>query len=162
MSFILAKHPSPRPGFTHVADAQARRHGPVVVVVSDSPGGITALRRAAEEAALHSVPLYVLDVCSPRGLKERLLEDADGFDDRDRSVALSILRNPNVTIRPAEGAGSHDIVASCRQIGGSLLVVDPACLGADEKLGELVRSVNQDMGHTLDILVVNEQELASH
>jgi hypothetical protein len=160
MSFILAKHPSPRPGFTHVADARARRHGPVVVVVSDSKGGITALRRAAEEAALHSVPLYVLDPCSPRGLKERLLEDPDRFDDRDRSVALSILRNPNVTIRRVEGAGSREIVSSCRQVGGSLLVVDPACLGADGKLGELVGSVD-DIGHTWDTLVVNGPEAAS-
>lgn len=133
----------------------------MVVLVSDSQGGIAALRRAAEEAALHSVPLYVLDACSPLSLKERLLEDPDRFDDRDRSVALSILRNPNVTIRRLEGAGHPDIVASCRQIGGSLLVIDPACLGADGTLSELAGSIDHGTGQIWDILVVSRGKAAS-
>ncbi|MFP4555125.1 MAG: hypothetical protein ACLFRT_14875, partial [Actinomycetota bacterium] len=61
---MTPNRPSPRPGFTHIADHEARRRGPVVAAVSDSPGSLVALRRAAEEAAMLSVRLQVVDVCS--------------------------------------------------------------------------------------------------
>ncbi len=137
MSVMLTNRPSPRPGFTHVSEARARRQGPVVVVASGSPGGVDALRRGAEEAALHSVHLYVLDTCA-EGLKERLLTEPEDVEDRDRSVALSILRNPNVATSVLEAARIDQVVGFCQQVGASLLVLDRGCLVEASPLGPIL------------------------
>lgn len=157
MSVMTANRPSPRPGFTHVADVQARRHGPVVAVVSDSPGSLAALRRAAEEAAMLSVRLQVVDACSSGGFKRRLLGEPEDFDARDRSVALSILRNPNVVTTHVEMSDFTEVVGMCQTIKASLLVMDAHCLGEPSVAAELVGSTGDDVALPCDVLVVSER-----
>lgn len=157
MSVMTANRPSPRPGFTHVAEVQARRRGPVVAVVSDSPGSLVALRRAAEEAAMLSVHLNVVDACSSGRFKQRLLGGLEDFDDRDRSVALSILRNPNVTISQVDVSEFAEVVDMCQTMGASLLVMDAHCLGEPTVARELVGATADDGALPCDVLVVSER-----
>jgi hypothetical protein len=128
----------------------------VVVVASDSPGGVAALRRGAEESALHSVRLYVLDACA-EGLRERLLTEPETVDDRDRWVALSILRNPNVATSALDATHTDDVVGFCQEVGASLLVMDKRCLLEPSPIGPLfdeaelacdVLIVGDGMGHS--------------
>lgn len=157
MSVMMANRPSPRPGFTHVADVQARRRGPVVAVISDSPGSLVALRRAAEEAAMLSVRLQVVDACSSGHFKQRLLGEPQDFDARDRSVALSILRNPNVAITQVDVSNFAEIVDMCQTLGASLLVMDARCLGEPTVAAELVGSSADDNALGCDVLIVSER-----
>lgn len=157
MSVMTANRPSPRPGFTHVADIQARKRGPVVAVVSDSPGSLVALRRAAEEAAMLSVRLQVVDACSSGAFKQNLLGEPESFDARDRSVALSILRNPNVTITHVDVSDFAEVVDMCQRIGASLLVMDTHCLGEPTVAAELVGATADDVALPCDVLVVSAQ-----
>lgn len=157
MSVMTANRPSPRPGFTHVADHEARRRGPVVAVVSDSPGSLVALRRAAEEAAMLSVHLQVVDTCSSGGFKKRLLGEPESFDARNRSVALSILRNPNVATTHVDASEFAEVVDMCRAIGASLLVMDAHCLGEPTVANELVGATADDAALPCDVLVVSER-----
>lgn len=154
MSVMTANPPSPRPGFTHVADVRARMRGPVVAVVSDSPGSLVALRRAAEEAAMLSVRLQVVDACSSGRFKQRLQGDPAGFDARDRSVALSILRNPNVATTQVDVSDFAEVVDMCRTLGASLLVVDAQCLGEPTVAAELVASASDGIDMSCDVLIV--------
>jgi hypothetical protein len=156
MSVITANRPSPRPGFTHVADVQARRRGPVVAVVSDSPGSLFALRRAAEEASMLAVRLEVIDACSSGCLKQRLLGEPESFDPRVRSVALSILRNPNVVVSRVDRTDFAEIVDLCQTLGASLLVVDPQCLGDSTVAAELIGSAAQDVDLGCDVLIARQ------
>lgn len=157
MSVMTANRSSPRPGFTHVADVQARRRGPVVAVVSDSPGSLVALRRAAEEAALLSVRLQVVDACSSGRFKQRLLGEPENFDARDRSVALSILRNPNVAITHVDVSDFAEVVDMCQTVGASLLVMDAHCLGEPTIAAELGGSTADDIALACDVLIVSER-----
>lgn len=157
MSVMTANRPSPRPGFTHVADVRARTRGPVVAVVSDSPGSLVALRRAAEEAAMLSVRLQVVDACSSGRFKQRLLGDSEDFDARDRSVALSILRNPNVALTHVDVSDFAEVVDMCRKAGASLLVMDAHCLGEPTVAAELVGSTADDVALGCDVLIVSER-----
>lgn len=61
---VLDSHMSPRhePG----------DRGPVVVVVSESPGSVAALQRAAAEAAMCSMHLHVVDATASGRFKETL------------------------------------------------------------------------------------------
>lgn len=155
MSVMTANRPSPRPGFTHVADVQARRRGPVVAVVSDSPGSLVALRRAAEEAAMLSVRLQVVDACSSGRFKQRLLGgEPEDFNARDRSVALSILRNPNVVTTQVDVSDFAEVVDMCRTLGASLLVVDAQCWGEPTVASELVGSASDQIDMPCDVLIV--------
>lgn len=129
----------------------------MVAVVSDSPGSLAALRRAAEEAAMLSVHLQVVDACSSGALKKRLLGESESFDARDRSVALSILRNPNVTITHVDVSDFAGFVDLCQTIGASLLVMDAHCLGEPTVAGELVGATADDVALPCDVLVVSER-----
>ncbi len=157
MSVMTANRPSPRPGFTHVADVRARTRGPVVAVVSDSPGSLVALRRAAEEAAMLSVRLQVVDACSSGRFKQRLLGDPEDFDARDRSVALSILRNPNVATTQVDVSDFAEVVDMCRTLAASLLVVDAQCLGEPTVASELVGSASENIEMPCDVLIVTRR-----
>lgn len=157
MSVMTANRPSPRPGFTHVAAVQARKRGPVVAVVSDSPGSLVALRRAAEEAAMLSVRLQVVDACSSGRLKQRLLGEPENFDARNRSVALSIFRNPNVAISQIDVSDFTEIVDMCQTLGASLLVMDARCLGEPTVAAELAGSAADDIDMPCDVLIVSER-----
>lgn len=161
MNVTSTHHPSPRPGFTHVADAQAKARGPVIVVVSDSPGSVSALRRAAEEAAMHAVRLYVVDSCSSREFKVGLLEESGILGDRDRAVALSILSNPNVELAQIGLAHFDELVDFCNDLGASLLVLDPGCVGGFSGLDGLIGSGLEDVDLTCDVLVVRERATAT-
>ncbi|MFP3882997.1 MAG: universal stress protein [Actinomycetota bacterium] len=154
---MTPNRPSPRPGFTHIADHEARRRGPVVAAVSDSPGSLVALRRAAEEAAMLSVRLQVVDVCSSGRLKQRLLGEPENFDARDRAVALSILRNPNVAITQVDVSDFAEVVDMCQTAGASLLVMDAQCLGEPTVAAELIRSTADDAALGCDVLIVSER-----
>lgn len=157
MSVMTANRPSPRPGFTHVSDARARRRGPVVAVVSDSPGSLVALRRAAEEAAMLSVHLRVVDACSGGGLKQRLQGEPENFDARDRAVALSIARNPNVAITQVDVSDFAEVVDLCQTAGASLLVMGVHCLGEPTVAAELVGTTANDAALGCDVLIVSER-----
>jgi len=156
MNVMTAHRPSPRPGFTHVADVRARRRGPVIAVVSDSPGSVNALRRAAEEAAMLSVRLKVVDACSSGRFKQRLLDEPENLEDRDRSVALSILRNPNVTSTHVDVSDFAEVVDMCKASEASLLVMDAHCLGEPTVAAELV-GATADVALPCDVLVVSER-----
>ncbi len=157
MSVMTANRPSPRPGFTHVADFQARRRGPVVAVLSDSRGSLVALRRAAEEAAMLSVRLEVVDACSSGRFKQRLLGEPENFDARDRAVALSILRNPNVAITQMNVSNFAEVVDMCQTLGASLLVMGAHCLGEPTVAAELAGSAAADIDMPCDVLIVSER-----
>lgn len=129
----------------------------MVAVVSDSPGSLVALRRAAEEAAMHSVHLQVVDACSSGRFKQRLLGEPENFDDRDRSVALSILRNPNVAITHVGVSEFAEVVDMCQTSGASLLVMDAHCLGEPTVAAELVGSTADDAALACDVLIVSER-----
>lgn len=155
MEAMQANRPSPRPGFTHVAEARERRQGPVVAVISGSPVSVAALRRAAAEAAMQSVHLHVLDSCQSEGLKDLLLHTPEMVGDRDRSAALSILRNPNVTTSRVPGGGLDEILAYCKQVGSSLLVMDIGCFGGLSE-GASLESLVDEIDLTCDLLLVRE------
>lgn len=157
MSVMLANHPSPRPGFTYVADAKAREQGPVVALVSDSTGSVTALRRAAEEAAMRSARVLVVDACSSHSFRAKLQDSPDSFDERERSVALSILRNPNVMSAHVDVADFGEIVSLCQQHGASLLVVDSGCLTETPGLVAQIGPALHRGDTKCDMLIVQEQ-----
>lgn len=120
MTVKLTNRPSSRPGFTYVAEARARKQGPVVVVASESPGSVAALRRAAEEAAMHSVHLHVVDATPSGPFVATRSDPSQEIEDRERAAALSILGNPHVTITRIDGS----LAEYCQAVGASLLVVD--------------------------------------
>lgn len=156
MSVLLANRPSPRPSFTYVAEARARKQGPVVVVVSDAQGGVTALPRAAEEAAMHSVRLYVMDA-SAGGFKEHLLKEHESAANRGCSVALSILRNPNVTTSHIDGADFSELDRFCHKVGASLLVLDWDCLSRFSELGRTIGCELKEPDLACDVLIVRKR-----
>lgn len=160
MEPMLANLPSPRPGFTHVAWAREQRRGPVVVVVSGSPSSVAALRRGAAEAAMQSVHLHVLDSCRPAGIKDRLLDSIETVGDRDRSTALSILRNPNVITSPVLPGSLEEILAYCQEVASSLLVMDIGCLGELSETGDL-GSLVDEIDLTCDLLLVRDTSKTS-
>lgn len=104
-----------------------------------------------------SVRLQVLDACSSGGFKKRLLGESEDFDARDRSVALSILRNPNVVVTQVAVSGFAKVVDMCQTLGASLLVMDARCLGEPTVAAELVGSASDDIDMPCDVLIVTER-----
>lgn len=104
-----------------------------------------------------SVRLQVVDACSSGRFKQRLLGEPENFDARDRSVALSILRNPNVAITQIDVSNFAEVVDMCQTLGTSLLVVDARCLGEPMVAAELAGSATDDIEMPCDVLIVSER-----
>lgn len=130
-----------------------------MVVVSDYPGSLTALWRAAGEAAQRSAHLCVVDVSSNREFEDAALSDTDSSEARWRTVALSILRNPNVTISRIDLTGPGDLFDYCSVEGASLLVVDMAYFKEASRPGAPLGSLGADSDIDCDLLVVHEGPL---
>lgn len=149
----MPNRPSSRPGFTYVAEARAREQGPVVVVVSESPGSVAALRRAAEEAAMFSVRLHVVDATAAGRFLGTITEPSREVEDRERAVALSILGNPNVTITRVEGS----LADYCQGVGARLLVVDQELFESASEPAGLLEPVMGGTNQVCDLLMVRER-----
>lgn len=154
--FALSNHPSPRPGFTVVAREESKRAGTVVVVVSDYPGSLTALWRAAGEAAQRSAQLRIVDVGSAPGFEDVVHDHAGDAPDRWQTIALTILRNPNVSISHLDLTGPEDLIGYCRSAGASLLVVDAEYFQVASLAGKQLASLGGESGVPCDLLIVNE------
>lgn len=154
--FAFSNRPSPRPGFTVVAREETRRAGTVVVVVSDYPGSLGALWRAAGEAAQHSAHLHVVEVGSVPAFENAVRTHSDDVPDRWRTIALAILRNPNVSISHLDLTGSADLMGYCRSAQASLLVVDVGYFQAASQPGGPLASLGGDSDMRCDLLIVNE------
>lgn len=154
--FAFSNHPSPRPGFTVVAREESKRAGTVVVVVSDHPGSLTALWRAAGEAAQRSAQLHVVDVGSGPGFEDVVHDQAGDAPDRWHSIAMTILRNPNVSISHLDLTGADDLIGYCRSAGASLLVVDADYFKDASQAGQQLAPLGGEPGVRCDLLIVNE------
>lgn len=157
MTVKMANRPSSRPGFTYIAEARAREQGQVVVVVSESPGSVAALRRAAEEAAMSSVHLHVVDATASGRFLATISEPSQEIEDRDRAVALSILGNPNVTITRVEGS----LADYCQDVGATLLVVDHEFFESASEPKGFLEPVMGGTNQACDLLMVRERSGAS-
>lgn len=156
MSVMPANRPSPRPGFTHVANAHTDRDGPVVVVVSEFPGSVAALRHAAGEAARRSVRLHVVDTCPTGAAKDRLAGESEFVDPGERETALSVLRNPRVVVSHVDIANPNDLSGYCKEVGASLLVVGKRLLGEGSQSGSSLGSLDNEIGPICDVLFVGD------
>lgn len=153
MTVKMPNRPSSRPGFTYVAEARAREQGPVVVVVSESPGSVAALRRAAEEAAMFSVRLHVVDATAAGRFLATITGPSDEVEDRERAVALSILGNPNVTVTRVDDS----LADYCQGVGARLLVVDHELFKSASEPEGLLEPVMGGTKQACDLLMVRER-----
>lgn len=152
--YAFANHPSPRPGFTFVADRESRRAGVVVVVISEHPGSMTALLRAAAEAAHRSAHLHVVDIGPAPGFEKSVIQAPEKVRDREHLSALTILKNPNVTIAHIDLTDRNDLVECCRSVGASLLVVDFEYFKDASGPGGALESLGDEHGVTCDLLII--------
>lgn len=156
MTVKMANRPSSRPGFTYVAEARAREQGPVVVLVSESPGSAAALRRAAEAAAMRSVRLHVVDATASGRFVATISGPSQGIEDRERAVALSIIGNPNVTITRVDSLADY-----CRHVGATLLVVHHEFFERAPEPEKLLEPVMGGTNQICDLLMVRERSGAA-
>lgn len=149
--------PPPRRGFTQALSEEFVTTHPVVVGLSHSRMSTWVLLKAADEAAHRSAHLHVVVSGSP-GVS---IESA-AADEREMQAISSILRNRNVTIYPLEDSDTDSLLAYCRHIGASLLVIGCDESAADEDLE------NPETAHRLvddaecDVLVVHGDSRHSH
>lgn len=139
----LAQHePSPRRGFTVVGD-HTTDIGPIVVRVDGSSESYRALRAAAEMAMTRSCGVVVLEHESSAGFPE--------LDERDRSTALSILRNSNVTVMATLLEDIEMLSRRCRELQASMLVLSQGDLRTLETDAPLLARLT---GESFDLLLI--------
>jgi hypothetical protein len=142
MSRLGRVEPTPRPGFTHVAQSQVEKTGPVVAEVEGSLIGLSVLRKAAEEATNRVADLHLLD--SPTSPLAGLL-DVDLLDADDSAWLHTMLASPHITIVTAP---AEDLVGYGKRVRASMLVVGTPAIGDIGDVGSV----------GADILMVSQQD----
>ena len=130
MQALLTNNPSPRPGFTYVAQAHHRQQvAPVVAVVSEDPASMDALRKAALEAFLRSAELHVVSVGDYAGREGPTRPS--GAPPGEQAGIVSVLERSNVVISLVDLSDrSEDLADYCARVHASLLVIDASLFSA--------------------------------
>lgn len=124
--------PTPRRGFTVVEAMRVENTSPVVVAVPDSLQAIHLFRAAAGEAMSRCRHLVVLDY-GDTPLREKLTDETNDIDPRERRTLRTLLSNPHVRVirgEPAE-ADIEKTVAYCESVKACLLVIGADHVGAE-------------------------------
>lgn len=152
MHALMTNDPSPRPGFTYVARAHARKESdPVVAVVSEDPASLIALRQGAFEASLRSADLHVVDVSDSAGF-DRATPSGPAESDEQAEIfsspAMSNMTISHVDLRDRE----EDLAEYCERVHAALLVIDASVFAsAVERGGAMGR---RDPALPCDVLIV--------
>jgi K+-sensing histidine kinase KdpD len=149
MQAFLTNNPSPRPGFTYVAQAHHRRQvAPVVAVVSQDPASMVVLRKAVLEASLRSTELHVVSVGDSEGSMSPAHAEAV-----EQAGIVSALEHSNVVIAHVDLSDrSRDVADYCASVHASLLVVDSSLFATLGSASEGQPDIDAVAG--CDILVV--------
>ncbi|MGH3650487.1 MAG: hypothetical protein ACRDU9_07220 [Acidimicrobiia bacterium] len=134
--------PSPRRGFTVVEAAHDFSHGPVVVVIDDSPHTFDLFLSAADEAMARSRDLIVLDLGSV-SLSDRIADEMSETDSREDSAIRAVLANPHVKVVRVKPANVPlgSVLRYCERLAPSLLVLSALQLDVDTLDAALVHRI---------------------
>lgn len=159
MHALMTNDPSPRPGFTYVARAHARRESnPVVAVVSEDPLSLTALRQGAFEASLRCADLHVVDVSDSTGFERT--SPSGQVEDDEQAETLSTLEMSNVTISHVDLSDrEEDLSDYCERVHADLLVIDSSLFALAVERGEAMGS--RDAAAPCDVLIVAPSQQTS-
>jgi hypothetical protein len=144
--------PSPRRGFTLVEAAHDFSHGPVVVVIDDSPHSFQLFRSAADEAMARSRDLIVLDLGSV-SLSSRIDDELGEAATREHSAIRAVWANPHVKVvrvKPVEVA-MGSVLRYCERLAPSLLVLSALQLDLEALDAVLVQRI---FGSGFDVLIM--------
>lgn len=162
---MLAPHgwkskPTPRRGFTVVEAMRVENTSPVVVAVHDSLQAVHLFRAAADEAMGRCRHLVILDY-GETSLQEKLTDETNDIDPRERRTLRALLSNPHVRVirgKPAE-AGIEKTVKYCESVTASLLVIGADHIGEEDITPSLSgRIFNADF----DVLVLADPGRSGH
>lgn len=141
---------SPRPGFTLVGGLPGA--GPVVVRVDGSRESFGAMRTAANHAMSRSCGLVIIGrVAGPVPSPDAVFDD---LDERERAVAVGILRNSHVTLVPRASPVLDDVLEQCYVLGASLLVLNRREI---EALGDNPELLGRVLGARFDLLMITTE-----
>lgn len=159
MHALMTNDPSPRPGFTYVARAHARRESnPVVAVVSEEPASLTTLRQGAFEASLRSADLHVVDVSDSAGLERTIPSGQAEYD--EQAETLLTLEMSNVTISHVDLRDrEEDLADYCERVHAALLVIDSSIFASTVESGEAMG--RRDLALPCDVLIVAPSQRTS-
>lgn len=162
---MLAQHgwkskPTPRRGFTVVEAKRVANTAPVVVAVDDSLQGVHLFRAAADEAMGRCRHLVVLDY-GAASLQEKLVDETNDIDPRERRTLRTLLSNPHVHVirEKSVEADIEETVAYCESAKASLLVIGADHIGDEQITPSLSgRIFNADF----DVLVLANPGRSRH
>lgn len=154
---MTGRNPPPRRGFTQALSDDRVTTSPVVAGLDHSQMSMQVLLKAADEAAHRSAHLHIV----VGGPSQESLESA-AVDERELRTISSILRNRHVTIYPTEEAGADLLLAYCREVGATLLVVGCDDSAGDGALDSPITAHRLIDDAQCDVLIVHDDDRHGH